>query len=121
MSLGCYADDPQNRDLSYEPYTDPKVGMWPPMCIHHCFNKGYYYAGVQSQFQCFCGNSYGRYGPTSDCKLNCFPLTNYICGGRSSNSIYATGLSKYSLINLLNLNTCVYNQWELISMPMTLR
>ena len=47
IKIGCYADDPHDHDLSYEPYIDPKVGMWPPMCIHHCFNHGYLYAGIQ--------------------------------------------------------------------------
>mgnify|MGYP002153702005 CR=1 FL=1 len=47
LRIGCYADDSHDRDLPYEPFTDPKVGMWPPMCIDHCFRNGYYYAGVQ--------------------------------------------------------------------------
>ncbi|XP_062577533.1 uncharacterized protein LOC134239370 [Saccostrea cucullata] len=91
--VGCYADNPHDRDLTYEPFTDPAVGMWPPMCVHHCFNKGYYYAGLQAQFKCFCGNSYGRYGPATDCNLSCFPLTRYQCGGRQSSMIYTTGLT----------------------------
>lgn len=93
IQIGCYADDPLHRDLTYEPSTDPSVGMWPPMCIHHCFNKGYYYAGLQNQYQCFCGNSYGRYGPASDCILACFPQTSHHCGGPTSNLIYSTGLT----------------------------
>ena len=51
IHIGCYADDPHDHDLSYEPFTDPKVGMWPPMCMHHCFNHGYLYAGVQVTFK----------------------------------------------------------------------
>lgn len=47
LRIGCFADDTHDRDLPYEPLTDPKVGMWPPMCIDHCFRNGYYYAGVQ--------------------------------------------------------------------------
>ncbi|XP_021363194.1 uncharacterized protein LOC110456661, partial [Mizuhopecten yessoensis] len=93
ISIGCYADDPLHRDLTFEPYTDPSVGMWPPMCIHHCFNKGYYYAGLQNQYKCFCGNSYGQYGPATDCTQACFPQTTYHCGGRTSNLIYSTGLT----------------------------
>ena len=46
-SIGCYADDSHDRDLPYEPFVDPRVDMWPPMCIHHCFNHGYLYAGLQ--------------------------------------------------------------------------
>ena len=96
LRIGCFADDPRDRDLPYEPYTDPAVGMWPPMCVHHCFEKGYYYAGLQARYKCFCGNSYGRFGPvgTSQCNLPCFPGTQYQCGGTTSSTIYSTGLSK---------------------------
>ena len=47
VKIGCFADDVHDRDLKFEPYTDPRVGMWPPMCVDHCFRKGYYYAGLQ--------------------------------------------------------------------------
>ncbi|XP_053398682.1 uncharacterized protein LOC128556876 isoform X2 [Mercenaria mercenaria] len=93
VRIGCFADDDHDRDLPFEPYTDPRVGMWPPMCVDHCFRKGYYYAGLQDQFKCFCGNSYGKYGPATDCKLSCFPKTNFQCGGPTSNIIYTTGMS----------------------------
>ncbi|XP_060586405.1 uncharacterized protein LOC132742102, partial [Ruditapes philippinarum] len=93
VRIGCFADDAHDRDLKYEPYTDPRVGMWPPMCVDHCFRKGYYYAGLQNQFKCFCGNSYGKYGPATDCNQACFPKTNFQCGGPSSNIIYTTGMS----------------------------
>lgn len=112
--MGCYADNSQDRDLTYEPFTDPSVGMWPPMCVHHCFNKGYYYAGLQSQFKCFCGNSYGRYGPARDCNLSCFPLTRYQCGGKQSNMIYTTGLSKFVYIYKRTKSVCVYIQQDLV-------
>ncbi|KAJ8297631.1 hypothetical protein KUTeg_024162 [Tegillarca granosa] len=92
FSLGCYADDTHDRDLPLEPFTDPTVGMWPPMCIHHCFRKGYYYAGIQAQYKCFCGNTYGRYGPSTSCNMNCYPRTRFHCGGLTSNIIYSTGL-----------------------------
>lgn len=92
--IGCYADDKLDRDLSFEPYGDSKVGMWPPMCIHHCFTKGYYYAGLQNRFMCFCGNSYGKYGSSNSCNQACYTRPRYKCGGITSNSVYTTGLSK---------------------------
>ncbi|KAK3100720.1 hypothetical protein FSP39_024244 [Pinctada imbricata] len=92
-TIGCFSDNPNDRDLSFEPYTDPSVGMWPPMCVHHCFEKGYYYAGLQNQYQCFCGNSYGRYGPASQCNLSCYPATQFKCGGKNANTVYSTGLT----------------------------
>lgn len=68
--------------------------MWPPMCIHHCFTKGYYYAGLQNRFMCFCGNSYGKYGSSNSCNQACYTRPRYKCGGITSNSVYTTGLSK---------------------------
>lgn len=112
--VGCFADNPHDRDLTYEPSTDPSVGMWPPMCVHHCFNKGYYYAGLQAQFKCFCGNSYGRYGPASDCNLSCFPLTRYQCGGRQSNMIYTTGLSNYLLKIIEHILLIVWDMFSFV-------
>ncbi|XP_071126788.1 uncharacterized protein [Mytilus edulis] len=91
--IGCYADDKLSRDLSYEPYGDPSVGMWPPMCIHHCFSKGYYYAGLQNRYMCFCGNSYGKYGRSNTCNQPCYTRPSYKCGGITSNSVYTTGLT----------------------------
>ncbi|KAL4230751.1 hypothetical protein ACF0H5_011126 [Mactra antiquata] len=93
VKIGCYADNSLDPDLAFEPFTDPKVGMWPPMCIDHCFRKGFYYAGLQDAFKCYCGNSYGKYGPATDCNMKCMPQTNYICGGLHSNVIYTTGLT----------------------------
>lgn len=45
--IGCFADDSHDRDLPYEPFTDPKGGMWPPMYIAHCVQNGYHYTGLQ--------------------------------------------------------------------------
>lgn len=68
--------------------------MWPPMCIHHCFTKGYYYAGLQNRYMCFCGNSYGKYGSSNSCNQACYTRPRHKCGGITSNSVYTTGLSK---------------------------
>ena len=95
-SIGCYADDKLSRDLYFEPYGNPGVGMWPPMCIHHCFSKGYYYAGLQNRYMCFCGNSYGKYGKANNCNQSCYGRPNFKCGGINSNSVYTTGLSKFN-------------------------
>ena len=40
--LGCYTDHPEDRDLPYEPYTDPTDGMDPLLCSRHCFGKVLY-------------------------------------------------------------------------------
>lgn len=91
--IGCYSDNPNDRDLPYEPYIDAADGMDPVLCTRHCFNKGYYYAGLQVPDQCYCGNTFGRYGVSADCNTQCFPRQEFQCGGFRHNYVYATGLT----------------------------
>ncbi|XP_076446343.1 uncharacterized protein LOC143283851 [Babylonia areolata] len=93
QAIGCFTDHPNDPDLPYEPYTDLLNGMDPMLCSRHCFNKGYSYAGTQARSKCYCGNSFGRYGPSPDCNLKCNPRTKLNCGGMSANYVYTTGLS----------------------------
>ncbi len=62
--------------------------------------------------QCFCGNSYGRYGSSSDCNTAC-PISfayNSICGGSSSLNVYtAYGITKKPFEYLVknNFKICI--------------
>jgi hypothetical protein len=38
--------------------------------------------------ECFCGNSYGKYGTGSGCDMQCSGNQSQICGGFYQNSIY---------------------------------
>jgi hypothetical protein len=40
--------------------------------------------------QCFCGNTYGAYGVSGNCKSLCNGASNEICGGSWANSVYST-------------------------------
>ncbi|XP_046543699.1 uncharacterized protein LOC124253889 [Haliotis rubra] len=93
VAIGCFTDVKEDRDLPYEPLTDPAAGVWPPSCIHHCYLKGYFYAGIQNGYECFCGNSYGKYGPAANCSMPCFPHPEMKCGGPLANYVHSTGLS----------------------------
>ncbi|XP_071088543.1 lymphocyte antigen 75-like [Haliotis cracherodii] len=93
VAIGCFTDVKEDRDLPYEPLSDPAAGVWPPSCIHHCYLKGYFYAGIQNGYECFCGNSYGKYGPAANCSMPCFPHPNMKCGGPLANYVHSTGLS----------------------------
>ena len=85
--LGCFADDPDHDsatpdDLSGIPYevvqtgggvpTD-QYGSWrvqyPSTALADCARicSGYSYMGLQWAWQCFCGDSYGAFGPASGC------------------------------------------------------
>lgn len=93
--LGCFLDNRFDRDLPYEPLIDPLANVGPISCSHHCFDRGYAYAGLQSGLQCYCGNSFGKYDfSLTACTSNCQPpYEREKCGGRLANSIYTTGLT----------------------------
>ena len=53
--------------------------------------SAYRYFGLQYGTQCFCGNSFGRYGKSpnqGDCNKPCLANRNEICGGTWRNSVY---------------------------------
>ena len=55
--------------------------------------SGYRYFGLQYGTQCFCGNSFGRYGRSpnqGECNKPCPANRNEICGGTWRNSVYDT-------------------------------
>eukprot|EP01043_Picozoa_sp_COSAG02_P040906 COSAG02_NODE_3347_length_6896_cov_2.201854_1_plen_600_part_10 len=49
------------------------------------------YIGLQDGDNCFCGNSYGRYGNATNCNMSCPGSSQKVmCGGVEANSIYDT-------------------------------
>ncbi len=98
--LGCFRDrgNPaglDGRDLNGYMF-ESKHGMTPALCISVCREKGFAYAGVQYSYQCFCGNSYGKYGRADNCDMRCSGNSHKICGGSWANSVYSTGISASS-------------------------
>ena len=93
--IGCYTDDGDaggawGRDLDKFFYNSDNMTI--DGCIQDCRALGYKYAGLQSQNQCFCGNSYGKYGAAEGrCTKRCAGNQETICGGTWANSIYETG------------------------------
>jgi len=89
--IGCYADQ-FRRDLAGY-YFDMTLTNTPQACMKACNSVYYKYAGVQYNYQCWCGNSYNNYGPAYNCHLTCPNSTNdgdllLLCGGAWSNDIY---------------------------------
>jgi hypothetical protein len=87
-SLGCYADFSTKRDLPFGAYDSMSNTI--EACITACTYHGYRYAGAQDGIQCFCGNSYGGYGPSAGCTTPCPGNTAETCGGPYANSVYRT-------------------------------
>ena len=91
--LGCFKDqgDPsgtRGRDLSGYVFSSPRMTV--SLCISECRRRGFAYAGVQYGSQCFCGNSYGKYGRANNCDMPCSGNRSQICGGFWANSVYST-------------------------------
>ncbi len=87
--LGCYKDA-NDRDLRDKFWDDNH--MTPQRCLQSCTDAGYAYAGVQYGNQCFCGNSYGRYGRLAEgsCDMRCAGDSGLTCGGTWANTLYKT-------------------------------
>ena len=93
--VGCYRDKGDaggvwGRDLDKFFYNSNTMTI--PKCVEDCRALGYKYAGLQSQNQCFCGDSYGKFGEApGECVKRCIGNVEMICGGTWANSIYETG------------------------------
>jgi hypothetical protein len=85
--LGCYKDT-DLRDLNGKHWDDGQ--MTQDRCIESCRESGFAYAGIQYGAQCYCGNSYGRYGQIAEnnCNMSCSGDTGRNCGGTWANSVF---------------------------------
>ncbi len=90
LFLGCYIDKP-DRDVQGHFFSDSR--MTTQLCINTCRTKGYRIASTQFASQCFCGNTYGRYGKVakSQCNYDCAGNANEKCGASWRNSVYKIG------------------------------
>jgi glucan endo-1,3-alpha-glucosidase len=92
---GCYGDSASSRDLNV---VKPGIGTIQE-CAGYC--SKYEYFGVQFGSQCYCGNSYGRYGTTTGCTSQCSSNSTQTCGGAYANSVYSYSASPKRKINIL--------------------
>jgi hypothetical protein len=89
--LGCFKDqgDPQSvagRDLNGS--MSNSGAMTNAMCRTQCGAQGFRFAGTQYSSFCFCGNDYGKSGPSNACNARCTGNFNEICGGPWANTVY---------------------------------
>ena len=86
--LGCYLDK-QDRDLQGAMGTAPNNAA----CQAFCADRGFHFAATQWGSQCFCGDSYGKYGrlPESSCNMGCSGNASEKCGGWWASSVYEVG------------------------------
>ena len=86
-SLGCYKD---TSVLDLDGHLERSAQNTPQRCIAICREKGFRYAAVQYGESCLCGNSYGRYGPATNCDMQCTGAA-LTCGGYAANEVFSTG------------------------------
>ena len=84
--INCFGDRIA-RDLDGI-YIDNFDNNSPTVCAQTCSQFYFHYAGVQNAYQCWCGDSYNRYGRAANCFLECPGNTDLICGGQYSNNVY---------------------------------
>lgn len=89
-AFACMADqgDPQGttgRDLDGSIYSD--AGMTNSICRTRCGAQGFRYSATQFSTYCFCGNSHGRFGPSTACIARCSGKLDEVCGGTWANSV----------------------------------
>ena len=85
--LGCFKDEGA-RDLNGFAETTSTTNE---RCRQTCAARGFQYSGTQYGAQCYCGNTYGKYGPANNCDMPCSGNPNEICGGNWANSISRVG------------------------------
>eukprot|EP00918_Siedleckia_nematoides_P042765 GHVU01093475.1.p1 GENE.GHVU01093475.1~~GHVU01093475.1.p1 ORF type:complete len:328 (+),score=37.05 GHVU01093475.1:70-984(+) len=89
--LGCWNDE---KDRAMKGYTVINGGKSAHECIGKCAELGFLYAAVQHKTNCFCDNSYDKYGRAAsdtECDMPCTDGT--YCGGGYRNSVFTTGLT----------------------------
>jgi hypothetical protein len=88
--IGCYKDAP-SRAIRHRIRAH---GSTVSQCFADCKHRGYFYFGLQDGRECFCGDSYARYGRaySRDCNKKCKGDSREICGSGWRNSVYKTGM-----------------------------
>uniref|UniRef100_A0A1I8G237 WSC domain-containing protein n=1 Tax=Macrostomum lignano TaxID=282301 RepID=A0A1I8G237_9PLAT len=86
-ALGCYKDNPKNRDLTQ---LVSSIIMSQEKCHKMCKRLGLKYFGVQNGMHCWCGSTYGKHGKADEkmCSIPCEDNEKQRCGGSIYNSIF---------------------------------
>ncbi|XP_067052699.1 deleted in malignant brain tumors 1 protein-like isoform X2 [Acropora muricata] len=84
--IGCYKNS--SRQAMRPEFKAPT--MTPVKCLRRCQSKGLKYAALSWGEECYCGNSYDRYGKATTCDIPCLGDATKICGGVWAFSVYNT-------------------------------
>lgn len=89
---GCYQTG--NDEFTDGPYYDDDGVYDADVCACMCGKLGYGYAAMISSTDCYCGSSYGLYGTSTDCTVECPDDNTEFCGGNDGSvaSVYQTNV-----------------------------
>ncbi|XP_075237841.1 uncharacterized protein LOC142334050 isoform X2 [Lycorma delicatula] len=100
--IGCFIDSGENRLLTGKSVKLQKTNT-PRRCLNYCLINHFLYAGLQYNFECFCGNKLPEIAaPDNDCFLECPGDSSEACGGHWRLAVYRTGYA--SLKDTLEFN-----------------
>jgi len=86
--IGCFKDT-RTRDLGKLALNNNGVNV--NNCRAKCRQLRFVYAAVQYSRECWCGNSYGRWGTATNCNKRCRGNSAQYCGGDWANNVYESG------------------------------
>jgi len=84
--LGCHGDSDQ-RDM-HSVYYQAHLSNTLEDCFQFCRSHDHRYAGLQYGSECWCSDTYGKYGTSNRCDKPCTGNAEQICGGPMANSVY---------------------------------
>merc|ERR1719234_521146 len=92
---GICVKDSSRRLLPYQnlPNGHDMQSLIPIKCIQACRDKGYSYAGVQTGYQCWCGNqtpSASKIVSNRECNVRCAGDSSIKCGGVWRMNVFTT-------------------------------
>lgn len=108
--IGCYQDVAGQSDFATLLWSRTSNNS-ASTCITDCLRRANMYAAMQNGTNCYCGNSFGRYGqvPYNQCRGRCTETLNEDCGGSLTNAVYATGVGSVSMFTLRPLRNSPFS------------
>ncbi|CAM9651077.1 unnamed protein product, partial [Phaeothamnion confervicola] len=86
--VGCFGDRVGARTMPHQMASVATSKTPVTTCVSRCRAAGYPYAGLEYGGECWCGNSYNRYGESTACTMPCSGLPRVVCGGADALSAY---------------------------------
>lgn len=90
--LGCFQDAASRTLLGGVPVDYLSGRMLTSVCVNHCLERGYTFAGTENGHECWCGETMrpdAQRLPDSSCQMPCHGNQGSICGGNMAISIFA--------------------------------